>query len=622
MFTTKHRSFWNCGRRIGLHVVRATQTPLRSVVRSRTYLKLNPTIASVLQPPVVAKPPKGSTDSTNSTEDTITITVNGFLRSVRRQKNISSAAIGDSAKSTEGTITVNGFVRSVRRHKNICFAAIGDGSNNEPLQVVLTPAQAEKSVCLQPPSPPLSIGASITIEGILQPSPEGKQQPSEFLADNLQVLEETDPQPRQRDIGPETDQETSRQTYPLQKKYQTPEYLRTIPHLRSRTPFNSSLLRLRSRSIGILGKYFEKKEIWQTHPPIITSSDCEGAGEVFTVSARQATPKANIAQPGRQDEHFFRSPKYLTVSSQLHLEALAQSVGRVWALSPTFRAEGSDTSRHLSEFYMLEAELSFVSELPDIMDLVEDLLKHLCGKLSGFNVREELIHAARTGDSRREGDATLSESILKRRWESLLRISVQGVEQMWPRITYAQALQHLEEAVASKRAKFEHPLGWSLGLQSEHEKFLAQDIGKGAPIFITDYPREIKAFYMAPSPTLRSNQGPVPQGPTVACFDLLMPDIGEVAGGSMREHRLPELLDSMRRFNMTKPRLSSLTDEHPIAPDEDLGSLKWYAELRRWGSVPHGGFGLGFDRFLGYLSGVPSVRDVATFPRWPGRCDC
>ncbi len=415
-----------------------------------------------------------------------------------------------------------------------------------------------------------------------------------------------------------------RQNYPLQKKYQTLDYLRSLPHIRSRTPFNSLLLRLRSRSIEVLTHYFSRHDIWQTHPPIITSSDCEGAGEVFSVSARQRTPKVNIAPPEKQDEPFFRSSKYLTVSSQLHLEALAQSVGRVWALSPTFRAETSDTSRHLSEFYMLEAELSFVTRLADIMNLVEDMLKHLCGKLCGghINILEELVRATRSGESGGEGDTTMTETMLKSRWLPLRRVSDLGVERMWPRITYTQALKHLEEAVENNLVTFEHPLGWSLGLQSEHEKFLVRDIGNGAPIFVTDYPREIKAFYTAPSPTPTNPDGPKPQGPTVACFDLLMPEVGEVVGGSMREHRLPELLDSMRRHGLVKPRLSSLTEEKPIAPNEDLGSLKWYAELRRWGSVPHGGFGLGFDRLLSYLSGVPNVRDVATFPRWPGRCDC
>ncbi|KAI9765963.1 MAG: asparaginyl-tRNA synthetase [Candelina submexicana] len=559
MFAANRVTIRLCGQQTGLRLPRAALTPFNPAIQTRSFLRIYLSIAAVLQSPLASGPSK------------------------------------DPTVAADDTITINGFVRSVRRHKHICFAAVGDGSTIEPLQVVLTHEQAEN----------LSIGASISISGKLHQSPKGKKQQHELLAKNLRVLGEADPT-----------------TYPLQKKYQTPDYLRTIPHLRSRTPFNSLLLRLRSRSIEALTRYFAKNDIWQTHPPIITSSDCEGAGEVFTVAARHATPKANVPQSEIQDEPFFRTPKYLTVSSQLHLEALAQSVGRVWTLSPTFRAEGSDTSRHLSEFYMLEAELSFANELADIMNLVEDLLKYLCGALSSAHIKQELISVMPTGDAKREEGATKNKTTLKSRWDSLLRISDRGVERMWPRITYSQALQHLQEAVESKRATFEHPLGWSLGLQSEHEKFITQDIGKGAPVFVTDYPREIKAFYMAPSPTLTYTHGPAPQGPTVACFDLLMPGIGEVAGGSMRENRLPELLESMRRHGLVKVRQSSLTDEDPIAPNEDLGSLKWYAELRRWGSVPHGGFGLGFDRLLSYLSGVPNVRDVATFPRWPGRCDC
>ncbi|KAI9707043.1 MAG: asparaginyl-tRNA synthetase [Candelina mexicana] len=578
MFAANRVTFWVCGQQTGLHLPRAALTPFSPAIQTRSYLRLYPSIAAVLQAPVASGPSK------------------------------------DPTVSADDTITVNGFVRSVRRHKHICFAAVGDGSTTQPLQVVLTPAQAEN----------LSTGASISISGQWQPSPRGKEQQHELLAENLRVLGEADPTVGEDNTANRVVKklETQRQTYPLQKKYQTPDYLRTIPHLRSRIPFNSLLLRLRSRSIEALTRYFAKNDIWQTHPPIITSSDCEGAGEVFTVTARHATRKAKIPQSERQDEPFFRSPKYLTVSSQLHLEALAQSVGRVWTLSPTFRAEGSDTSRHLSEFYMLEAELSFANELAEIMNLVEHLLKYLCGVLSSTHFKEELISAMGTGDASREEGAIMTESKLESRWDSLLRRSDQGVERMWPRITYSKALQHLQEAVEMKRATFEHPLGWSLGLQSEHEKFITEDIGKGVPVFVTDYPREIKAFYMAPSPTLTYTHGPAPQGPTVACFDLLMPDIGEVAGGSMRENRLPELLESMRRHGLVKPSLSSLADGNPIAPNEDLGSLKWYAELRRWGSVPHGGFGLGFDRLLSYLSGVPNVRDVATFPRWPGRCDC
>ncbi|KAH0553235.1 hypothetical protein GP486_006601 [Trichoglossum hirsutum] len=471
-------------------------------------------------------------------------------------------------------VTINGFVRSVRKQKSIAFAAIGDGTTVEPLQAVLTPAQAKR-----------------TYSGLVQ-------------------------------------------TYPLQKKYHTQEYLRTIPHLRSRTPFNSLLLRLRSHSIARLTSFFAEREFVQTHPPIITSSDCEGAGEVFTITtgtsstptlARRLPPynSSDTAESTGSDGSFFRAPKYLTVSSQLHLEALAQSVGRVWALSPTFRAEKSDTSRHLSEFYMLEAELSFVDDLSTMMILVEDMIQDLVRSLYDSRVGQELLSAKRTGESGFEDPSSMSGRVLLNRWEGLL-------DGPWPRISYTQAIELLQQAADDKKASFDSPPSWNTGLQAEHERFLADVIGKGRPIFVTDYPRDIKAFYMSPS-TLepRHCDGGLAARPTAACFDLLMPEICEVVGGSLREHRLAELLNSMRSRGLTrKQRSPSANDcDNPIPEDssllnEDLGNLKWYVDLRRWSSVPHGGFGLGFDRLLGYLAGVNNIREIVAFPRWVGRCDC
>jgi len=393
--------------------------------------------------------------------------------------------------------------------------------------------------------------------------------------------------------------------------------------LRSRTPFNSLLLRLRSHSIARLTNFFASQDFVQTHPPIITSSDCEGAGEVFTVSTD--TPRPAAPEGGQitsyHDELFFRDPKYLTVSSQLHLEALAQSVGKVWTLSPTFRAEKSDTARHLSEFYMLEAELSFVNHLDNIMDLVEDMLRDLAVSLQETKIGQEILMSKRGGESG-EGDMSVTADMVQRRWQGL-------ADGPWPRITYAQALECLQQAESTRKAKFEFPPSSSSGLQAEHEKFLAEEVGQGSPVFVTDYPRAIKPFYMAPSDAETLGKGANAQEPTVACFDLLMPEICEVVGGSMREYRLPELLKSMELHGLIKsgkPSNSPLdgpASEAAVSQDEeDFGSLKWYTDLRRWGSVPHGGFGLGFDRLLGYLAGVPNIREVVTFPRWVGRCDC
>lgn len=381
-----------------------------------------------------------------------------------------------------------------------------------------------------------------------------------------------------------------------------------MPHLRPRTPFNSVLLRFRSQAIAALTQFFASRDFVQTHPPIITSSDCEGAGEVFTV-----TPANEMQKDDETGESFFRAPKYLTVSSQLHLEALAQSVGNVWTLSPTFRAERSDTSRHLSEFYMLEAEMAFVDQLGSVMDLVEDMLRHMAARLYESPVTQELMSPGRDkGTSESTGDRVSPEEVLQR-WQGLSQSS-------WPRLTYTEAIDILK----SEERLFEHKPAWSDGLHSEHEKFIARVVGKGRPVFVTNYPREIKAFYMRP--TEQHGQATVDAvmqpKETVDCFDLLVPDLCEIAGGSMREHRLSPLLDAMRLRGIVTPSLEGGTHPDTETETPSTGSLDWYADLRRWGCPPHGGFGLGFDRLIAYLSGVQTIRDTVTFPRWYGRCDC
>ncbi|KAL6149609.1 asparaginyl-tRNA synthetase [Exserohilum turcicum] len=475
-----------------------------------------------------------------------------------------------------GTLTVNGYVRTVRKQKRIAFAAIGDGSTLQTVQAVLPPQLAEG----------LSTGVAVTATGKWTPSP-GQGQSHELQVDQVRILGEND--------AP---------TYPIQKKYQTPEFLRTLPHLRSRLPFNALLLRLRSLVTAQVTSYFAKHDFVQCHPPIITSSDCEGAGQVFTVApeapSAPATPSSTQAK--QQDDLFFGAPKYLTVSSQLHLEALAQSVNKVWTLSPTFRAEKSDTARHLSEFYMLEAEVAFVDNVSVIMDTVEDMLRSVASELHTSLVGQELLEArARDQD---QDSASVSHATLAQRWQGLIAGS-------WPRITYKAAVQHLQDAVAQGKAAFEYAPGHENGLQTEHERFLAESLGNGGPVFVTDYPRNIKPFYMAPSTDATPEDS---AAPTVACFDLLVPEICELVGGSMREHRLPNLLKSMDDHG-----LGHVTDGSTDASD---GSLQWYVDLRRYGSVPHGGFGLGFDRLLCYLAGVPNIRDVVSFPRWHKRCDC
>lgn len=505
-----------------------------------------------------------------------------------------SASLG--VEQSGGTIRINGFVRTVRKQKRVAFAAVGDGSSLESLQVVLNPEQAEG----------LSTGVAVAITGQWKPSPAGKEQTHELHAEEVQIL-------GQHDVF----------TYPLQKKYHTPEFLRSLPHLRPRLPFNSLLLRLRSQLISQLTEFFSNQGFVQTHPPIITSSDCEGAGEVFAVSTDNASlnPKQQDGSSAHE-ELFFHSPKYLTVSSQLHLEALAQSVGKVWTLSPTFRAEKSDTPRHLSEFYMLEAEIAFAERLDEIMDLVEDMLRAVALGLKASHVGQELLHArASSYRSQDPENSSVTQEVLLMRWEGF-------IYGPWPRITYVDAINKLEEAVVQDKIKFEFAPSFHSGLQAEHEKFLAETVGQGGPIFITDYPRALKPFYMAPSTDRTGSTG---AEPTVACFDLLVPEVCELAGGSMREHRLSQLLESMDDRGLKRSsqftETQSTPDAIPAISDDPRtlttsGSLQWYLDLRRYGSVPHGGFGLGFDRLVGYLSGVSSIRDVVGFPRWYGRCEC
>jgi len=377
--------------------------------------------------------------------------------------------------------------------------------------------------------------------------------------------------------------------------------------MRTRTPFNALMLRFRSQCIAQLTGFFAAKDFVQTHPPIITSSDCEGAGEVFNVAA-EGQKKKYSTPVGRDntasgDGAFFRSTKYLTVSSQLHLEALAQSVGKVWTLSPTFRAEKSDTSRHLSEFYMLEAEVNFESHLEGIMVLVEDMLRNLTHTIHDSKLGQEIIYGRRTGESELETQQTNLSETLERRWHGMMSAS-------WPRITYTDAVSMLH----GSNKIFEHPVSWGTGLQAEHERFIATVVGQGQPVFVTNYPQKLKPFYMLPS--ARSSIS----SPTVDCFDLLVPEVCEISGGSMREYRLPQLLEAMQSHGLVVQSMTGTSDDYPS--EEDLGTLKWYVDLRRWGSVPHGGFGLGFDRLLGYLAGVENIREVVAFPRWVGRCDC
>ncbi|KAK2034834.1 asparaginyl-tRNA synthetase [Colletotrichum zoysiae] len=485
-------------------------------------------------------------------------------------------------------VVLNGYVRSVRNMKTERFVNVGDGSSRTPVQALVSRSHDE--------SPNLRVGAAVRLRGSWAPS-KTEGQSHELKVHQVEILGASDAK-----------------TFPIQKKYQTPDYLRTMPHLRPRIPLNAAILRLRSEAVALLTQFFASRSFVQTHPPIITSSDCEGAGEVFNVttgSAETSTTPKSSGKDKAAENLFFRSPKYLTVSSQLHLEALAQSLGDVWTLSPTFRAERSDTSRHMSEFYMLEAEMSFVDDMDDVMGLVEDMLRSLASGLYKTRAAQELRQRRGPGPTRTAEDDLVPIEEVERRWLGLM----QNPDSKWPRITYADAIKMLQ----AEQGRFEHKPTWEGGLHSEHEKFLAKTLGAtndpGAytPVFVTHYPREMKAFYMRRSdpPASISDES----GDTVDCFDLLVPDLCEIAGGSMREHDLESLLETMQARGMGSPSMDGRGSHNG-------GDLDWYVDLRRWGSNPHGGFGLGFDRLLSYLVGVPNVRDVVAFPRWYGRCDC
>ncbi|KAF3934362.1 hypothetical protein ABW19_dt0204815 [Dactylella cylindrospora] len=432
--------------------------------------------------------------------------------------------------------------------KSVCFAAVTDGTATESIQIVLTPEQAKG----------LTIGSAIRVAGSWQGSPNKATQKGELVAVEVEILGPSDPS-----------------SFPLQKKSHSLEYMRTIPHLRSKSKTGVSLTLLRSATISLLQRFFESRGFLQVHPPIFTSSDCEGAGEVFEVGGHGLAP-------------FYGKSVYLTVSAQLHLEALALSSSRVWTLGPVFRAEKSDTARHLNEFYMLEAELAFIDDIEQLMSLTESMIKELIGGI-------ESDRALRTSLLEKRGDASPDGNMLEGRWAGL-------ASKRWPRISYTDAIGILQKAVVDGTCNFKFPVEWGVNLQSEHEKFIAEYVGEGSPVFVTHFPMELKPFYMLPTQLGQSTE----PRPTVACFDLLVPQVGEIIGGSLREHRYDVLENTMRKhFN-----------------DDARRDLSWYLDLRKWGSVPHGGFGLGFDRLLAYIAGLENIREMVTFPRWYDRCLC
>ncbi len=444
------------------------------------------------------------------------------------------------------TIKLGGWIRNIRDSKVFGFIDLNDGSNFKNLQVVFEADRIDNFDQVAR----LGVGSAIIAEGVLTESP-GAKQPFELKADQITVE------------GP------SPSDYPLQKKRHTFEYLRTIAHLRPRSNTFSAVFRLRSILSYAIHKFFMERDFVYVHTPIITSADAEGAGEMFKVTTLDPDKMARDDQgrPTYEDD-FFGKLTNLTVSGQLPAEAFALAFRNVYTFGPTFRAENSHTARHASEFWMIEPEMAF-ADLEDDMDLAEDMMKFIINYCLE-NAPEEMDFFNKFID------------------KGLLERLDNVLNSEFKRITYTEAVSLLEKS----GEKFDYPVKWGMDLQTEHERYLTEKTFKG-PVFVTDYPKEIKAFYMR----LNDDQK------TVAAMDLLVPGVGEIVGGSQREERI-EILDK---------RL----DELQMNKEE----YWWYRDLRRYGGTHHAGFGLGFERAIMYLSGMTNIRDVIPFPRTPNSAE-
>ena len=442
-------------------------------------------------------------------------------------------------------VQVQGWVRTRRDSKDSSFIELNDGSCLRNLQII-----AKNSLTNYAAVQRLITGASIRVRGALVAS-QGKGQSWEVVASEIAIIGASD------------------DTYPLQKKGHTPEFLREIAHLRPRSNLFGCVFRVRSRLAFAIHQFFQERGFVYVHTPIITGSDCEGAGELFRVTQIDAKnpPRSSEGEIDYSKDFFGRST-YLTVSGQLEAEAFASALSKVYTFGPTFRAENSNTSRHANEFWMIEPEMAFCDLQAD-MDLAEELVKYLVRDIRE-NCAEELDLFAKFIDK-----------------ELLARLEF-VLERTFQRISYTEAVELLRQS----GEKFEFPVEYGLNLQSEHERWLTEKHFK-SPLTVFNYPKEIKPFYM------RLND----DGKTVTAMDLLVPGIGEIVGGSQREERFDVLEENLRRHKM------------------NLADYKWYLDLRRYGTVPHAGFGLGFERMLMFVTGVANIRDVIPFARTPGSAE-
>ncbi len=441
-----------------------------------------------------------------------------------------------SATESLSGVKVNGWVRTKRASKEFAFLEINDGSCLQNLQVIIL-KDTEGHQALDE----VNTGAAVNIAGDLVES-LGKGQRWEITARKITIIGICDAD------------------FPLQKKRHSDEFLRTIAHLRPRTNKYGAMARIRSRISWAIHQFFQEREFHLVHTPIITGSDCEGAGEMFKV----VTEKSGSDTRPSLEEEFFGKNAYLTVSGQLSVETYCQALSKVYTFGPTFRSENSNTSRHMAEFWMIEPEMAFAN-IDDDMNLAEAFIKNLTK-----NALEE------SG----EDLALFSQYVDKNLPERLQNV----LEKEFVRISYREALEILK----GSKSKFDYPIEWGNDLQTEHERYLAEQHFNG-PVFVYDWPKEIKAFYMRLNDDER----------TVAAMDLIVPGSGELIGGSAREERLEMLSDRMMEMNI------------------DHKSYWWYLDTRRFGSVPHCGFGLGLERLLMFLTGVTNIRDVIPFPRTP-----
>jgi len=428
-------------------------------------------------------------------------------------------------------IHLQGWVRTNRSNNHIGFIELNDGTSFRNVQCVYDSSISQYNLIQG-----YNTGTAISVVGILKITPENKQ-PFEIVCQSVLCEGACD------------------STYPLQKKRHSFEYLREIAHLRVRSNTFSAVFRVRSLLSMAIHEFFQNQGFIYVHTPIITGNDAEGAGEVFRVESDSFANKK---------EHFFGKDAALTVSGQLHAEAFALAFRDVYTFGPTFRAENSNTTRHASEFWMIEPEIAF-ADLDDDMNLIEDMITY-CINYVLVNAPNEMKFF----------NDMIDNTVLER----LHRL----LESEFVRMTYTQAIEHLQNA----DVKFEYPVSWGMDLQAEHERYISEVIVKG-PVFLTDYPKEIKAFYM------RLND----DNKTVAACDLLVPGVGELVGGSQREERLEYLEKAMEHFHIEK------------------AGLEWYLDLRRYGGVKHAGCGLGFERLLMYITGMQNIRDVIPFARTP-----